>query len=247
MDLANGLGSLANLPKEILDRVEKLGATLFGPSLKEVGLALADEVRFRRIKNQVKILSKAEEFVRERNRPIKEIPLKVLVPLLDNASLEEEENIQLKWARLTANILTLENDALFEKTCISILGRLSAIEAIVFESTYLLAKRGIQQSGYWTERIQKKERKEPDVYIEGTVSLWNLNHKTKIDRRNIQAAIANLVSYGIIKWDVPEVEVTANKSKDETNHDIDVDVSVSDSDKLKLTELGLRFYLICNE
>lgn len=47
-----------NLPKQILDKTEKLMAKLFGPSIKEFGKLFADNVKFRRLKNQIKTLDK---------------------------------------------------------------------------------------------------------------------------------------------------------------------------------------------
>ena len=44
-----------NLPKQILDKTEKFMAKLFGSATTEYGEIFADKVRFRRLKNQIKI------------------------------------------------------------------------------------------------------------------------------------------------------------------------------------------------
>ena len=84
----------------IKDFVEKL----LGPTIDEVGLLMSDKIKYFRFKNQVKILSKAKEYVKDKGIDIKEIPTKILVPLLENSSLEENEEMQNKWAFMIGNL-----------------------------------------------------------------------------------------------------------------------------------------------
>ena len=84
----------------IKDFVEKL----LGPTIDEVGLLMSDKIKYFRFKHQVKILSKAKESVKDKGIDIKEIPTKILVPLLENSSLEENEEMQNKWAFMIGNL-----------------------------------------------------------------------------------------------------------------------------------------------
>ena len=79
--------------------IEKLA----GSSLEEAGLLLADMVRIRRLKNQIKIFSEAKRIAEENNISIKQIDLKILVPLLEFSSLEEDKTLQQKWSNLIVN------------------------------------------------------------------------------------------------------------------------------------------------
>ena len=65
-----------NLPKQILDKSESLLKTLFGPSLNEVGELLADSVKLRRLKNQIKIFSKAQEILKANHIDPKKVSTK---------------------------------------------------------------------------------------------------------------------------------------------------------------------------
>lgn len=76
--------------------IEKLA----GSSLEEAGLILADKIRIRRLKNQIKIFSEAQKIAEENNITLKQINLKTLVPLLEFSSLEEDETLQKKWSNL---------------------------------------------------------------------------------------------------------------------------------------------------
>ncbi|RXM44242.1 Abi-alpha family protein [Flavobacterium sp. YO64] len=79
--------------------IEKLA----GSTLEEAGLMFGDKVRIRRLKNQIEIFSKAKQIAEENDISIKQINLKILVPLLEFSSLEEDETLQQKWANLIVN------------------------------------------------------------------------------------------------------------------------------------------------
>lgn len=79
--------------------IEKLA----GSAIEEAGLYFGDKVRVRRLTNQIKIFSEAKRIAEENNISIKQIDLKILVPLLEFSSLEEDETLQQKWSNLIVN------------------------------------------------------------------------------------------------------------------------------------------------
>lgn len=86
-----------------LDAAKGFLQRLIGPAVDEVGLLLADNIRVWRFKNQINILNKTEEYIKKKGIKIKKVPLKILVPLLEGSSLEEEGNIQEMWVALFVN------------------------------------------------------------------------------------------------------------------------------------------------
>lgn len=105
--------------------IEKLA----GSSLEEAGLLLGDKVRVRRLKNQIKIFSKAKKIAEENNISIKQINLKILVPLLEFSSLEEDETLQDKWSNLIVNFSNA--NAIYESSIYPfILNQLTTSEAL---------------------------------------------------------------------------------------------------------------------
>ncbi len=86
-----------------IDAVKGFLEKLAGGAIEEAGLLFADKIRVRRLKNQITILKKAQKIAKDTNIDIKQINLKVLVPLLENCSLEEEESLQDMWANLIVN------------------------------------------------------------------------------------------------------------------------------------------------
>lgn len=83
---------------------------LISPTIEEVGLLISDNIKFLRFKNQVKILLKAKDYVEKNNISLKEIPIKILVPLLEKASLEDEEKLQDKWSNMLVNMVDSETN-----------------------------------------------------------------------------------------------------------------------------------------
>jgi hypothetical protein len=76
--------------------------------IREAGGILSDTVRYWRWRNQIKIIILAKEYLDSLNLQPKVPPLKIIVPLIESASLEEVESIQVMWSRLLASALVDE-------------------------------------------------------------------------------------------------------------------------------------------
>ncbi|WP_299228915.1 Abi-alpha family protein [uncultured Psychroserpens sp.] len=92
-----------DLAKNFLDK-------LIIPAVEETGLLLKDKVTLWKFKNQVKMLNKAKSYCEKYNVNPKTISLKLLCPLLDYSSLEEDEELQDKWAILLTNMVDSEQN-----------------------------------------------------------------------------------------------------------------------------------------
>ncbi|MCL1690466.1 Abi-alpha family protein [Elizabethkingia anophelis] len=88
-----------------LEIAKKFVDKLIMPSVEETGLLVKDHITMWRFKNQIKMLNKAMGYCEKNNINPKKITLKVLAPLLEYSSLEENEEIQDKWAILLSNLI----------------------------------------------------------------------------------------------------------------------------------------------
>ena len=93
-----------------IDVVKDFVDKLITPPVEEFGLLLKDKVKSWRFSNQVNILLKAKKICEDKNINIKSISLKLLCPLLENASLEENDELQDKWAILLSNLVDSEQN-----------------------------------------------------------------------------------------------------------------------------------------
>jgi len=105
-----------NIPKQLIDKSEALLKTLFCPSFEELGGMISGSVKLRRFKNQLKIFEEAQDILKKKNINPKNVSLKVLAPLIELSSYEEDETLQKKWSNLIASILIDNEDVPFIKT-----------------------------------------------------------------------------------------------------------------------------------
>ena len=108
---------------------------LIAPSVEEVGLLIADNVKLWRVKNQIKVLSKAQAYCEKNNISTKQISLKLLCPLLDYSSIEEDDFLQNKWGILLSNMVDSEQN-IENHVFPYILSQLSRNEFLVLEKVY---------------------------------------------------------------------------------------------------------------
>jgi hypothetical protein len=106
--------------------------TVITPSLEQVGGLLADSVKSWRLNNQINIVIKAERMLKERGINTKKVSLKVMAPLLEECSLEDDENLQKKWAALLANTVS-ENSIIKTNIFTSTLKEITTEDAEVFQ------------------------------------------------------------------------------------------------------------------
>ena len=102
--------------------------------VKQTGGILSDTVRFWRWKNQVAIVLKAKKVLEEKGLNKQAVSLKVLVPLIDASSLEEDKSMQAKWANLLANAISGVME--IKPNYVAILKELSPVEVLVLDKLY---------------------------------------------------------------------------------------------------------------
>ena len=115
-----------------LDAAKHFIQTVITPPLEQVGGLFADRIKLWRIKNQIDIVSKAEEFLKKKGLKTKKVSLKVMAPLLEECSLEEDEGLQNKWAALLANTVA-EKSTIQTNIFTSTLKEMTTEDAEVFE------------------------------------------------------------------------------------------------------------------
>ena len=122
--------------KQLVNKASEFLEKIVNPPLKELGGLLADKVKFLRFKNQINIIIKAENFIRQKGIQPKKIPLKTLFPLLEYSSWEEDPDMQTKWASLLANTVNPEYSHYINLSYVEILNQLSPLEVKILDLMY---------------------------------------------------------------------------------------------------------------
>jgi len=88
-----------------VDAARSFVGKLVSPSVEELGLLVRDQISLWRFANQVKILNKAKVICEKHQVNVKAISPKLLCPYLEYAALEEDDELQDKWAALLVNMV----------------------------------------------------------------------------------------------------------------------------------------------
>jgi hypothetical protein len=217
-----------NLPKAVLDKADAFLRTLLGPATVETGELLADKIRVRRFKNQVRVLRLAQEMLEAAGLKARQVNLRTLVPLLERASLEENPDIQQMWAVLLANASQTTVSGALQTICIRVLSGISSYETRILQSIY---------SDVLTQRDAKiaKLRKWDSTRTEPYARSFFYRPDDLVDRARVgvddgEFLIDNLLQLGMLRFETPEVE----------------DGEVQEPKRIHLTELGLKVLQACN-
>jgi abortive infection alpha-like protein len=99
-----------------------------GPTAQESGQAIADQVRFFRWRAAMKIIERAKRYAEKKGLSTSDVPLRFLVPFLEQASLQEEDSqLSEMWSALLAKARDEYKDRY--ASFLSILSALSPTEA----------------------------------------------------------------------------------------------------------------------
>ncbi len=174
--MENSLDPISEKAIEWLDSV-------IGKPIRQLGLIIEDKLKFKRYKNQVDILIKTKEFIKDKQLSPNEIKPKFLADFFENCSWEDDENIQELWARLLAKALTIKDSANETIMYLHILRQLSPKEVEILHKFYMdRFKNG------WI----------PSQYVSiGALQGGNANQASKTSS---DIAIDNLVRHNLLRF-----------------------------------------------
>jgi hypothetical protein len=112
-----------------------LHAVLVEPA-RELGGLLKDQVSAKRYSNLVKIAVSSKRKLEAAGLSPQEVPLKIIHPLLEQASLEEEPSLQDRWANLLANAAAGRTDSGVRQSFAKALAELTATDARFLDAIY---------------------------------------------------------------------------------------------------------------
>lgn len=110
-----------------------LGFCMLESPAKQVGYLLADQVKYYRRTNLIKMLKKAEVFCKKEGVNPKLVPKSFSSALFEAAQHQDDEDLQNRWASLLANAV---NGHQVHPSYISILRDLTSVEVKVLEYLY---------------------------------------------------------------------------------------------------------------
>ncbi|MFM9838657.1 MAG: Abi-alpha family protein [Cyclobacteriaceae bacterium] len=229
-----------------LELAKEFLGKLIGPTVEEIGLLAGDSIKYLRFRNQIRILLKAKEYVEKRKLSVKEIPVKILVPLLENSSLEENDDLQDKWARMLTNMVDSESN-LQNQIFPYLLGQISLQEFNQLKELSTDEKEFFKEK----QELQEKRKSDPLLYDHENRKLTDKVFKIEQGGFGVnleEFERANLIRLGLIRELPPKIYVqefqTGGQHGDEQWHQIEAQYDHNDIG-YRITELGERFLEIC--
>lgn len=163
-----------------------------GPLEQGMGI-VEDRLRFMRWERKLRLMARANQLMQEHGiqGPSRPLPLKLVVPLLEGASMEDDDYLQDLWARLLVNAADAESGVDLQRAYISILEGITPLEAKILESVYSVPETiNSQHNGIYTSPLPGDTS---EVTDEGRANM-------PAPSSDIQLALANLVRLGCITW-----------------------------------------------
>lgn len=209
--------------KALLEEAKELLSKLLGPAAEEAGMILGDNMRVYRAQREVKLLRKMLRILKEQGVSPATVKMNVLFPLLQNAVLEEDEEMGDRWASLLASAADPGNKSNLEAAFVEILKQLAPEHAFLLDAFYDQILRS---------EISKEEWAESGVGIKYMRSMLG----AKISQFDV--ALDNLMRLRLVAFPTPKLGIA---------NGVDVRFQVTSSNVLCATSLGHAFYAACGK
>lgn len=162
-----------------------------GPLEQGMGI-FEDRLRYLRWERQLRLMRRSEEVLRELglSGPTRPVPLKLAIPLLQGASLEEDDQLQDRWVNLLVNAANANSGVEIRRAYIEILEQITPLEAKILDVIYALPFETIRINGVVTQDLPNSTRAVLETETEETADPTD----------DVKLAIGNLARIGCLKY-----------------------------------------------
>jgi len=213
---------------EVSEKVGGFFAKVLGEPLETATGILGDKLKFMRWERQVRLVDRVQQINHDRGIEGKEIPVspKLAIPLIENASLEENDLLQDLWAKLMSSAQGKDSSNAVRAAFIDIIKQLEIIDVQILSAMF---------EGYVQAVGKENIHKETPRKI--SFAKTNIISVLKIPDHVYEDSIDNLMRVRCI---CSEVKVMGGISMGGESATID-----KGYESLCLTSLGVRFIIAC--
>ncbi len=141
IETAKAAQEIAKTTGKTIDAAQSLGefvGKFIGGPLTQASGIVEDKLKYLRWERQVRLMQRSQQFLREMGLevPSRRIPLNVAIPLLQAASMEEDDELQDIWAKLLVNAANANSGVEVTRSLISILENFGPLEAKVLQAIF---------------------------------------------------------------------------------------------------------------
>lgn len=154
---------VAKTTGKVVDAAREAGGFIarFVAGSLEQGMGIfEDRLRYARWERQVRLMRRADDFLHQlsMNGPNRAVPLKLAVPLLQAATLEDDDQLQDRWAMLLVNAGNSNFQFEIRRAYLSILEQINSLEAEILDVIYALPYESMQHDGVLTTDLPSSAR-----------------------------------------------------------------------------------------
>jgi hypothetical protein len=131
------------------DAITDIVKRLFGPTADRAGQALADAFFEKRTERVLTVLSESTKLVTDAGMEPQPVPGRLLMPILEACSWEEDESLRQKWTALLANAASQGPANRVLPAYVEILRQLTPIQASILEWMYAMKTPSLD--GHWPD------------------------------------------------------------------------------------------------
>ncbi|NLJ07518.1 MAG: DUF4393 domain-containing protein [Sphingobacteriales bacterium] len=147
-EIAKAIQETAKLGEKGLEIADKAGsffAKVFKEPINEISSMITDKLRFIRWKRMVQMADEVNKILDDKNiKDTRAVPPKIALPIMEEATLEEDPNIQYLWNHLLANAMNPSFNEELRYGFIDMIKNITGIEARLLNEFYNLLHRGNQ-------------------------------------------------------------------------------------------------------
>jgi len=202
---------------DVTKEIAKFISQVFGPLLEDsVGL-VSDRLKYFRAEKLALLHQKTKKRLQESGiTKTVNVPPKVGIPLIEIASLEDDDELHTKWSNMLSNAMNPNNNQPITRSYVSILSELNALDAYIIN---------VVASEYAKLDNEKKQ-----TVLFARAKLTETLHYPE---KEIEISLRNMMRLGCIKAGVVEGGLSIG------DHRLS---SYKDTELFQISELGLAFH-----
>jgi hypothetical protein len=143
-EIAKAVQNVAKFGEKSVELSEKIGgffAKVFKEPVQEISGMISDRLRFVRWLRLVQMSDEVNKILSDRGvNDTRAIPPKIALPIFEDGSLEEDQNIQYMWNHLLANAMDPKFNGELRYGYVDVIKNITGVEALMLNKFYDILK-----------------------------------------------------------------------------------------------------------
>jgi len=209
---AKAVQEVAKTTKVAVEATQQLGgfvSRIINEPLEAVVGILADRLKFMRAERQFRLVGRWREIMKERKieGALRIVAPKLALPIIENASLEEDDELQDIWANLLASAVDPNFKGLLRSAYIDIIKQLEVSDVHVLDFIYSKYK---ESNVKYREGLKLNPKWDNDAYIDPNkvpVLMRHILAATKVNSQSYKESIDNLIRVRCIASHIEDEQI----------------------------------------